>query len=88
MVFLEIEEPERLVFAWEPQRGLGAGMVVVTCKDRGDKTEVSTHYSGLATDQIFEASGVGWNQQLDRLAGLLAQALTRAKEEHTWEGSS
>jgi hypothetical protein len=29
---------------------------------------------GLATDDIFEASGVGWNQQLERLAELLAQA--------------
>ena len=73
MVFTEVSEPERLVFAWEAQRGLGAGQVVVTFKDLGDQTEVTAHYSGLATDEIFEASGIGWNQQLERLAELLAQ---------------
>jgi uncharacterized protein YndB with AHSA1/START domain len=74
MAFTQVSEPERLVFAWEAQRGLGAGQVEVTFKDLGDKTEVTAHYMGLATDDIFEASGVGWNQQLERLAELLAQA--------------
>jgi uncharacterized protein YndB with AHSA1/START domain len=73
MEFRQVVEPERLVFAWDAQRGLGAGSVTVTFTDLGDKTEVSTHYDGFATDEIMEDSKIGWAQQLDRLAGLLAK---------------
>jgi uncharacterized protein YndB with AHSA1/START domain len=74
MEFREVAEPERLVFGWDGQRGLGAGQVTVTFKDLGERTEVTSHYEGLATDEIAADSQVGWNQQLDRLAELLTQS--------------
>jgi uncharacterized protein YndB with AHSA1/START domain len=74
MEFREVAEPERLVFAWEAQRGLGAGQVTVTFNDLGGKTEVTSHYDGFTTDEIAADSEVGWNQQLDRLGELLKQA--------------
>jgi uncharacterized protein YndB with AHSA1/START domain len=74
MEFREVAEPERLVFAWEAQRGLGAGQVTVTFKDLGGKTEVTSRYDGFTTDEIAADSEVGWNQQLDRLRELLKQA--------------
>ena len=74
MEFREVVEPERLAFAWEAQRGLGAGQVTVTFKDLGGRTEVTSHYEGYATDEIAADSEVGWNQQLDRLAELMTKS--------------
>jgi uncharacterized protein YndB with AHSA1/START domain len=73
MEFREVVEPERIVFGWEAQRGLGAGEVTITFKDLSDKTEVTSNYDGFTTDEIAADSEVGWNQQLDRLGELLAQ---------------
>lgn len=67
MVFREVVEPARLVFAWDAQRGLGSGVVTVSFKDLGDKTEVTLHWSGYATDRFFPEIKVGWAQQMDRL---------------------
>ena len=73
MRFREVVEPERLVFAWEAQRGIGSGSVTVTFIDLGDgRTEVTTYFAGFATDEIFAGSKVGWEGQLDKLAALLA----------------
>jgi uncharacterized protein YndB with AHSA1/START domain len=73
MKFREVVEPERIVFAWEAQRGLGAGQVTVTFRDLGDKTEVTSHYDGYATDEIAADAEVGWNQQLEKLSEALAR---------------
>jgi uncharacterized protein YndB with AHSA1/START domain len=73
MRFREVAEPERLVFAWEAQRGIGSGSVAVTFTDLGDdRTEVTTYFAGFATDEIFAGSKVGWEGQLDKLAALVA----------------
>jgi uncharacterized protein YndB with AHSA1/START domain len=73
MRFREVVEPERLVFAWEAQRGIGSGSVAVTFSDLGDgRTEVTTYFAGFATDAIFAGSKVGWEGQLDKLAALVA----------------
>ena len=73
MRFREVVEPERLVFAWEAQRGIGSGSVTVTFSDLGDgRTEVTTYFAGFATDEIFAGSNVGWEGQLDKLAALVA----------------
>jgi uncharacterized protein YndB with AHSA1/START domain len=73
MRFREVVEPERLVFAWEAQRGIGSGSVRVTFSDLGDgRTEVTTYFAGFATDEIFAGSKVGWEGQLDKLAALVA----------------
>jgi uncharacterized protein YndB with AHSA1/START domain len=73
MYFREVVEPERLVFAWEAQRGIGSGSVTVTFKEVGeDRTEVTTDFAGFATDEIFAGSKVGWEGQLDKLGALVA----------------
>ncbi len=71
MTFREVTEPERLVYGWEAQRGLGAGEVTVTFADLGDKTEMTTHFAGYATDEVAEQAELGWAQQLDKLAAYL-----------------
>jgi uncharacterized protein YndB with AHSA1/START domain len=74
MHFVEVVEPERIVFAWNAHRGLGSGQVAVTFTDLGEKTEVTTDYTGYATDQVAEQSAAGWDSQFDRLDALLAGA--------------
>ena len=72
MQFREVVEPERIVFGWEGQRGIGAGEVTVTFKDLGDRTEMTTHFVGYQTDQIARASQAAWSTQMDKLAEHLA----------------
>jgi uncharacterized protein YndB with AHSA1/START domain len=72
MRFREVVEPERLVFAWEAQRGLGAGEVTVTFKDLGDRTEMTTRFVGYQTDEIARESQGAWETQVDKLAALVA----------------
>jgi uncharacterized protein YndB with AHSA1/START domain len=73
MRFREVVEPERLVFGWEAQRGLGSGTVTVTFTDLGDRTDVTTYFAGFATDEIFAGSKIGWEGQLDKLSALLGR---------------
>jgi uncharacterized protein YndB with AHSA1/START domain len=72
MWFRELVEPERIVFGWEAQRGLGAGEVTVTFGDLGDRTEMTTHFVGYQTDEIARGSQIGWGTQLEKLDALLA----------------
>jgi uncharacterized protein YndB with AHSA1/START domain len=72
MQFREVVEPERIVFGWEAQRGLGAGEVTVTFTDIGDRTEMTTRFVGYQTDEIARDSQVAWGTQIDKLAELLA----------------
>ena len=74
MAFREIVEPERLVFAWEEQRGIGAGEVTVTFTDLGGKTEMTTHYSGWNTEEMHAASRTGWDSSIECLEEYLAEA--------------
>ena len=72
MAFVEVVEPERLVFGWQPQRGLGAGTVTVTFADLGGRTEMTTYYSGETTEAMARMSEGGWGTQLDKLEALLS----------------
>ena len=67
MVYLEVVEPERLVYAWDARRGLGAGTVTITLKDLGGRTELTNHFAGYATDQIAAGAQIGTGQQMDKL---------------------
>jgi uncharacterized protein YndB with AHSA1/START domain len=78
MQFREVVEPERIVFAWEAQRGIGAGQVTITFKDFGGRTEMTTHFVGYQTDEIERVSRAAWGTQLDKLDEHLA-AKARAK---------
>jgi uncharacterized protein YndB with AHSA1/START domain len=72
MEFREVVEPDRLVFGWESQRGIGAGEVTVTFRDLGGRTEMTTHFVGYQTDEIERASRALWQTQLDKLRAHLA----------------
>jgi uncharacterized protein YndB with AHSA1/START domain len=71
MRYREIDPPERLVYEWDAQRGLGSGVVTVTFNDLGERTEVVTHFAGFMTDEIFTGSEIGWETSLDKLDALL-----------------
>jgi uncharacterized protein YndB with AHSA1/START domain len=74
MVYHEVVAPERIVYGWDAQRGLGAGQVTITLKDLGDKTEMTMHYAGYGTDEIRAGAKAGWASQQDRLEELLGEA--------------
>jgi uncharacterized protein YndB with AHSA1/START domain len=67
-----VVEPERIVFGWAAQRGIGAGEVTITFRDLGGRTEMTTHFVGYQTDEIARASQAGWHMQIDKLAEHLA----------------
>jgi uncharacterized protein YndB with AHSA1/START domain len=72
MAYREVVEGERLVFGWGPQRGVGSGEVTVDFVDRGELTELRFHWSGYATDEMYDAQEMGFASQLDKLDALLA----------------
>jgi uncharacterized protein YndB with AHSA1/START domain len=64
----EVIEPERLVFSSPAQRGLGPGIVTVTLRDLGERTELTCHYVARHPDDMWADVRTGWSQQLERLA--------------------
>jgi len=71
MRYREVDPPQRLVYEWDAQRGLGSGTVTVTFNDLGDRTEVVTQFAGFATDEVFTGSEIAWETSLDKLEALL-----------------
>ena len=41
--------------------------MTITFTDLGDKTEMTTHFAGYATDELAEQAQAGWAQQLGKL---------------------
>ena len=68
MEFREMIEPERLVFGWAAQRGLGPGIVTVTLRDLGERTEMTCHYVARHPDDIYSDVRTGWSEQFECLA--------------------
>jgi uncharacterized protein YndB with AHSA1/START domain len=90
MRYREVEAPERLVYAWEAQRGLGSGTVTVTYAQRGDQTELTIHFAGFATDEIFTGAKFGWKTQMEKFdayAGKGVGVEEVLNEEGKWETS-
>jgi len=74
MHFTEVVEPELLAFAWDDQRGLGAGASTVTFKDLGDgRTQLTNHFAGWTTDVIQGFMIRGTNEQFDKLGAYLVR---------------
>ena len=70
-VFQEIAEPERLVFTWgDPSRRDSMTTVHVTLVERGDKTELTMHQTGLTDEHQRADVRDGWSSALDKLAEL------------------
>jgi uncharacterized protein YndB with AHSA1/START domain len=84
MHYREVEPPERLVYAWDAQRGLGSGVVTVRFVDRGEQTEIVTEFAGFATDQIFTGARVGWKGQMQKFDARFGSgtAVEEVVEEH------
>ncbi|MEV4637468.1 SRPBCC domain-containing protein [Actinoplanes sp. NPDC049548] len=74
MRFTEVDEPAKLAYEWDAQRGLGAGSTVVTFTDLGDgRTELTNHFAGWITDTVRGFMVQGTNQQLDKLAAYVTR---------------
>ena len=73
-VFHEVVEPERLVFTWgDPARDPDAEtLVTITFTERGDKTEMTFHQTGLTDEHQRIGVHDGWSEALDKLAEALA----------------
>lgn len=70
-VFHEIVEPELLVFTWgDPARG-GDTTVRLTFADRGGKTEMTLHQTGLTDEHQRVGVHEGWGGALDKFAELM-----------------
>jgi uncharacterized protein YndB with AHSA1/START domain len=67
MRYHEVVPPERLVFGWDAQQGIGAGTVTVTMVDLGGRTELTNHFAGYSNRKIMLGARTGTNQQLDKL---------------------
>jgi uncharacterized protein YndB with AHSA1/START domain len=72
MRYTVVDAPQTLGFAWDGQRGIGAGRSTVTFTDLGGKTEVVNHFAGYTNDVIQGFMVQGTNEQFDKLAGHLA----------------
>ena len=72
MRFTVVEPIETLAYAWEGQRGIGAGASTLTFRDLGDgRTELINHFAGDTNDVIQGFMVEGTNQQLDKLSAYL-----------------
>ena len=75
-IYLEISEPERLVFTWanpaDPVEG--APVVTITLDARGSKTELTFHLRGIpgfpGDDNVHD----GWSEALESLGNYLSAA--------------
>jgi uncharacterized protein YndB with AHSA1/START domain len=67
-VFIEIVEPERLVFG-DPD---GPERQTITFADLGGKTELTIHQEGLPPEFLTPQAQEGFNSYLDKLAAYVA----------------
>ena len=68
-VYLDVSEPERLVFTWgDPgEQAAEAPVITVTLADRGEQTELSLHVRGLAGRPGARGAYDGWDEALSAL---------------------
>jgi uncharacterized protein YndB with AHSA1/START domain len=72
--YIEVREPERLVFTWSDPGGSGEESVVtVELADRGGRTEMTFHQAGFSSDEYRSGVHGGWSSAFDRLAGALVR---------------
>jgi uncharacterized protein YndB with AHSA1/START domain len=77
-VFLEIVEPERLVFTWAHENEDAVlnheTRVTVTFAEQGGKTKLTLRQAVFESVKERDSHQGGWNSSLDRLAQYLAKA--------------
>jgi uncharacterized protein YndB with AHSA1/START domain len=73
--YLEVEEPERLVFTVSDRPDEVYELVTVVLTDLGDgRTEMHFEQRGQMSDEQYKAVGQGWGTFFDRMAERLARA--------------
>jgi uncharacterized protein YndB with AHSA1/START domain len=73
--FLEVVEPERLVFTVSDQPGdEDYELCIVVLNDLGDgRTEMFFEQRGNLPPEVYERAGEGWSSFFDRIAARLAE---------------
>jgi uncharacterized protein YndB with AHSA1/START domain len=98
-VYQEIKRPERLVctdsFADEkgtvvPATYYGMSpdfpaelLVTVTLEVQAGRTRLTLRHAGLPSGEMRDLTRAGWNESLDKLAGVLGQAVYKEKRDST-----
>lgn len=73
MTFREVVPIERLSYAWDTQgTGIAGGQVTITLTEQDGKTHLNQHFVGAISEAMFPLMEQGTNEQLDKLAALLA----------------
>jgi len=67
--YLEVREPERLVFTWREPGGDAESVVTVALADLGGgRTAMTFHQAGFTTEETRREVHEGWSSAFDRLA--------------------
>lgn len=73
--YLEVVEPERLVFTWGDPTGDGSSeresVITVTLAERAGKTTMTFHLRAPAPLSPEDGARAGWSEAFDKLAGLV-----------------
>jgi len=70
--YLEVVEPERIVFTFSADPGVSNEVVTVVLHDLGDgHTEMRFEQRGSQSAEDYERTGAGWGKFLDQLASRL-----------------
>lgn len=85
MRYREVVPPQRLVFGWDAQHGIGAGTVTITLVDLDGRTELTNHFAGYSNDRIMGGALAGTKQQYDKLARHLKAGASAENTETTKE---
>jgi uncharacterized protein YndB with AHSA1/START domain len=73
--YLEVVEPERLVFTLRAAPAETEELVAVVLRDLGDgRTELRLEQRGHLSPEEYERTGAGWTTFFDRLSARLADA--------------
>jgi uncharacterized protein YndB with AHSA1/START domain len=73
--YIEVSEPERLVFTWgAPGDTRRESVVTVELADLDGRTEMTLHQAGFTTDDSRDSHHDGWSSALDRLTERFREA--------------
>jgi uncharacterized protein YndB with AHSA1/START domain len=73
-LYLEVREPERLVFTWRDPGGDAESVVAVELAELGERrTAMTFHQAGFTSDEARESVHEGWSSAFDRLAEHVTQ---------------
>jgi uncharacterized protein YndB with AHSA1/START domain len=76
--YLEVREPERLVFTWREPGGDAESVITVDLADIGDgRTAMTFHQAGFTREDTRQGVRSGWSSAFERLA----EHVTHTEEE-------